>query len=122
MTDRTETLADYRLPLNKAQMKAARTYLAPMLRHAPRNPILLVGALLVGIGGLLVWRNREAIARTASPIIEDARVKGHTLIEEALTKGHKLMEEAKATSAAISAKANSLRHRDEVRDTVSNVY
>ena len=122
MTDRTETLSRYRLPLNSDHMKLARSYMAPMLRYAPRHPMFLVGAVLVGIGGILAWRNRDAIARTASPIFEDARTKGHALIEEALTKGHDLMEEAKVASAKIGAKANGLRHGDKGRDTVSNVY
>ena len=122
MTDRTETLSRYRLPLNNDHIKLARSYMAPMLRYAPRHPMLLVGALLVGVGSILAWRNRESIARTASPIIEDARMKGHALIEEALTKGHDLMEEAKATSAKIGAKANGLRHVDKSQATVSNVY
>lgn len=122
MTDHSETLARYRLPLSRDQVKRAGTYISPMLRYAPRHPLLLVGALLVGVGSFLAWRNREAIARTASPIIEDARMKGHALIEEALTKGHDLMQDAKVASAAISAKANGLRRGDKGRDAVSNVY
>ena len=122
MTDRTETLSRYRLPLNNDHMKLARSYMAPMLRYAPRHPMLLVGALLVGVGSILAWRNREAIARTASPIIEDARMKGHALIEEALSKGHDLMEEAKAAGSAITSKANGMRHSDKKQDSVSNVY
>lgn len=122
MTDPSEFLARYRLPLNKDHVKLARSYMAPMLRYAPRNPLLLVGALLVGVGGILAWRNRETIARTASPIIEDARNKGHALIEEALTKGHDLMQEAKAASAKIATKANGLRHSEKDRDAVTSVY
>lgn len=122
MTDTSDFLARYRLPLNRDHVKLARSYMAPLLRYAPRNPLLLVGALLVGVGGILAWRNRETIARTASPIIDDARVKGHALIDEALTKGHDLMEEAKAASAKIGAKANGVRHGDAGRDTASNVY
>ena len=122
MTDRTETLARHRLPLSRDQISRARTYLAPALRYAPRHPLMLIGALLVGVGSILAWRNREAIARTASPIIEDARMKGHALIEEALSKGHDLMEEAKAAGAAITSKANGLRHSDKKQDAVSDVY
>ena len=122
MTDLSETLARYRLPLSRDRVRRARTYLAPFLRYAPRNSMMLVGVLLVGVGGILAWRNRETIARTASPIIDEARLKGHALIDEALSKGHELMEEAMAASAAIGAKANGRHQGDAGRDAVSNVY
>lgn len=108
MTDHPETLAPYRMPWRRDQMKQLGA-LTPMLRHVPKNPLFLIGAAVIGVAGVLAWRNRERIATAASPVIDDARVKGQALIEEARTKGEALIEQAKATGEAVVAKARTRR-------------
>ena len=122
MTNLSDSLARYRLPLSRDRLKQAGALIAPALRYAPRNPLLLVGALLVGVAGVLAWRNREKIARTATPIIQDARIRGHGLIDEAIVKGQQLMDDAKATTQAISAKTSRLRTGAADRTKVSGGY
>ncbi|MBW8813325.1 MAG: hypothetical protein JF588_07845 [Caulobacterales bacterium] len=108
MTDRPDTLDQYRLPLNRGQMKQAGA-LAPALKYVPKNPFIWIGAAVVGVAGVLAWRNREKIANAAAPVIADARAKGEALIDQASVKGHELIEEAKAKSEAVVAKAKSVR-------------
>jgi len=103
MTDHPETLAPYRMPWRRDQMKQLGA-LTPMLRYVPKNPLFLIGAAAVGIAGVLAWRNREKIAEKASPMIDDAKAKGQALIDEAKTKGEELIEQAKTTSEAVVAK------------------
>ena len=110
MTDNPDTLARYRLPLSRDHIKRAGALVLPALRYAPRNPLMLVG-VLVGLGGYLVWRNREKISRTASPMISNARINGHELIDE-----------AKAVTQVIGAKAARLRRGDAGRTTASGVH
>ncbi|WP_068874712.1 MULTISPECIES: hypothetical protein [unclassified Phenylobacterium] len=108
MTDHPETLAPYRMPWRRDQVKQLGA-LTPMLRYVPRNPLFLIGAAVVGVAGVLAWRNRERIATAASPVIDDARAKGQALIEEARTKGEELIEQAKTTGEAVVAKARTRR-------------
>lgn len=110
MTDRPGTLARYRLPLSRDHIKRAGALVVPALRFAPKNPLLLVG-LLAGLGGYLVWRNRETISRRAGPVIASAR-----------TKGAALVNEARATSQAFGANAARLRRGDAGRSAVSDIY
>ena len=102
MTDQPETLAPYRMPWRRDHMKQAFA-LAPMLRAVPKNPLFLVGAAVIGVAGVLAWRNRERIAATTGPMIDDAKARGQALIEEARTKGEELVEQAKAELPAIPA-------------------
>jgi LPXTG-motif cell wall-anchored protein len=122
MTDNPHTLEHYRLPLSRNNLKQARALMDPALRHAPASPLLLAGALLLGLAGILAWRNRERIAETASPILEDAKAAGQALVTDALIKGHDLMDEARASSMAIGARVARLRRDDAGRSAVSNVY
>jgi len=108
MTDHPETLAPYRMPWRRDQLKQLGA-VTPMLRHVPKNPLFLIGAAVVGVVGVLAWRNREKIATAASPMIDDARAKGQALIEEAKTKGEELIEQAKTTGEAVVAKAKRAR-------------
>ncbi|MBJ7409023.1 MAG: hypothetical protein JHD15_01480 [Phenylobacterium sp.] len=108
MTDHPETLAPYRMPWRRDQMKQLGA-LTPMLRYVPKNPLFLIGAAVVGVAGVMAWRNRERIATAASPVIDDARAKGQALIEEARTKGEELIEQAKSTGEAVVAKAKTRR-------------
>lgn len=103
MTDDPEPLTSYRLSRRRDQMKQAGRF-APGLRFVPRNPALLIGAAVVGVVGMLAWRNRERIARTTGPMIEDAKARGQALIDEARTKGHALVDEAMAKTQALSEK------------------
>ena len=105
MTDNPHTLESYRLPLARGRLKHARALMAPALRYAPRNPLLLAGALLLGVAGILAWRNREPITEAASPILEDAKVRGQALVIDALVKGRAVMDEARASSLSLGAKA-----------------
>jgi hypothetical protein len=109
MTDRPETLDRYRLPVDRGQMKQVSAMAAPVLKYVPKNPFIWIGAALVGVAGVLAWRNREKIANAAGPVIADARAKGEALIDQATAKGHDLIEEAKAKSEAVVAKAKSVR-------------
>ncbi len=118
MTDHPETLAPYRMPWRRDQMKQLGA-LTPMLRYVPKNPLFLLGAAAVGIAGVLAWRNREKIATAASPIIDDARAKGHALIEDAKTKGEELIDQAKATSEAVVAKT---RRRAAPKTTIPDIH
>ena len=43
----------------------------PAMRFVPKNPVFLIGAA-VGIAGFFAWRNREKIARTAGPMLQNA--------------------------------------------------
>lgn len=108
MTDHPETLAPYRMPWRRDQLKQLGA-LTPMLRYVPRNPLFLIGAAVVGVAGVMAWRNREKIATAASPVIDDARTKGQALIEEAKAKGEELIEQARTTGEAVAAKAKRVR-------------
>jgi hypothetical protein len=104
MTDNPETLARHRLPLSRGQLKQAAAF-TPMLKAIPKNPFLWIGAAAIGIAGVVAWRNREKIAATAQPMIDDARAKGEAMIETARAKGEELIEEAKAVGEEVAAKA-----------------
>jgi len=111
MTERSDLLARYRLPISREQLKPAAALAAPAMRFARRNPLMLLGALALGVAGALAWRNREKIAQTAGPLIDDARARGQALVEEAKVKGHDLIEEARAATEALGEKAAGLRRR-----------
>lgn len=108
MTDHPETLAPYRMPWRRDELKQFGA-LAPMMRYVPKNPFLLIGAAALGIAGVLAWRNRDKIATTAGPMIDDARAKGQALVEDARAKGEELIEQAKTTGEAVIAKARTRR-------------
>ena len=108
MTDPRDTLAAFRLPWKRDELKQFG-FLAPALRYVPKNPLLLIGAAAVGIAGVLAWKNREKIATTAGPIIDDARAKGQALVEDARVKGEELIEQAKTTGEAVVAKTRARR-------------
>jgi len=108
MTDHPETLAPYRMPWRRGQLKQLGA-VTPLLRYVPKNPLFLIGAAVVGVAGVLAWRNRERIATAASPVIDDARARGQALIEEAKTKGEELIDQAKTTGEAVVAKARRTR-------------
>jgi hypothetical protein len=119
MTDLKDTLSRYRLPLRRDHLKQARDFAAPAMRYVPRNPLFLVGAALVGIAGFVAWRNREKIASTAGPLIEDARVRGQALMDEAAAKSHALMSEASAKTQELVEGARAKGER--VAEKVSSV-
>ena len=124
MTDLQETLQDalakYRLPLRRDQMKQARSYAAPAMRFASRNPLLLIGAGVLAIAGIVAFTNRKKIAAKAgpmiedakakaAPMIEDAKVKGQAMMDGATAKGQELLETAKTQGKAIAEKLTSGR-------------
>ena len=100
MTDLQETLQDalakYRLPIRRDQLKQARGYAAPAMRFASRNPLLLIGAGVLAIVGIVAFTNRKKIAAKAGPIIEDAKAKAAPMIEDAKVKGQAMMDGATA--------------------------
>jgi hypothetical protein len=108
MTDHPETLERYRMPWRRDHVKQALA-LGPMLRALPKNPLFLIGAAAVGVAGVLAWRNREKIAATAGPMIDDAKAKGQALIDDARAKGEELIDQAKATTEAVVAKTTRSR-------------
>jgi hypothetical protein len=108
MTDHPETLAPYRMPWRRDQVKQLGP-LTPMLRYVPKNPLFLIGAAVIGVAGVLAWRNRDRIASAAGPVIDDARAKGQALIEDAKHKGEELIEQAKTTGEAVAAKVKRTR-------------
>ena len=121
MTDHPETLAPYRMPWRRDQMKQLGA-LTPILRYVPKNPLFLIGAAAIGVAGVLAWRNREKIATAASPMIDDARIKGHALIEDAKIKGEELIEQAKTTGEAVVAKAARVRRRATPEKPILDVH
>ena len=133
MTDHPETLARYRLPLRRDHLKQAGALALPLLRRAPKNPLLLIGAAVIGIAGVLAWRNRDKIAATAQPIIDDARTKGQALMDDAKSRGQSLVEEAKAkgddlieaardAGETVVAKARSVRRGAAAEKAVSDIH
>ena len=108
MPDNPETLSRYRLPWRRDRLGQAGGA-GSALRVIPRNPALLIGAAVLGVVGVLAWRNRDRIARTTAPLIEDAKVKGQELIEDAKLKGQELIDEAKAKTQALGEKAARVR-------------
>lgn len=114
MTDNPTTLDTRRPTVSRDRLKqvgAMVPMLRPALRYAPKHPALLIGAAVLGVVGVMAWRNREKIAQKTSPMIEDAKVKGQALIEEARTKGEELIEQAKTTTEAVAAKASRSRRK-----------
>src|SRR5438105_1320942 len=53
----------------------------PIARFVPKNPVILAGAAAVGLVAFLAWRNRERIAATARPLLQDAAERGRALKE-----------------------------------------
>lgn len=121
MTDHPDTLAPYRTPWRRDQLKQLGA-LTPMLRYVPKNPLFLIGAAVVGVAGVLAWRNREKIATAASPMIDDARLKGQAMVEDAKVKGEQLIEQAKTTGEAVVAKAARVRRRATPEKTVPDIH
>jgi hypothetical protein len=133
MTDLREILSRYRLPLRRDHLKQARALAAPAMRYVPRNPLFLIGAALVGIAGFVAWKNREKIASTAGPLIEDARARGQALMDEAAAKSQALMGEAtaktqellegaKATGEAVAEKVSSVRRGAAGRRAPTDIH
>jgi hypothetical protein len=118
MTDHPETLAPYRMPWRRDQLKQLGA-LTPMLRYVPKNPLFLIGAAAVGIAGVFAWRNREKIAATTGPLIDDAKARGHALIEDAKVKGEELIDQAKTTTEAVVART---RRRAAPKTTIPDIH
>jgi hypothetical protein len=55
--------------------------LAPLARYVPKHPALLVGAAVLGLVGMMAWRNRERIAEKARPMLQNAAERGAALRE-----------------------------------------
>ena len=109
MVDNPETLERYRLPLRGDRLRQAATFAGPAMKLARRNPFILIGAAVVGVAGVLAWRNRDKIAAKAQPLIDDAKMKGQALIEDAKLKGEELIDQARTAGEAVAAKAKRTR-------------
>jgi hypothetical protein len=92
------------------------------LRVIPRNPLLLIGAAVVGIVGVLAWRNRERIAQKTAPLIEDAKARGQELIEDAKVMGQELIDDAKAKTQALGEKAARVRRGAAAEKTTPELH
>jgi hypothetical protein len=101
MTDHPDTLARFRLPLRRDQMKQAREFAAPATRFATKNPLLLIGAGVLAVAGIVIWANREKIGAKAGPLLEEAKAKGLELMDEARTRSATLIDEAKTRSQTL---------------------
>lgn len=122
MTDQPETLAPYRMPWRRDQVKQA-VALAPMLRALPKNPLFLIGAAVVGVAGVMAWRNRDKIAARTGPMIDDAKARGQALIDDARVKGEELIEQAKTTTEEVVAKATRSRKKAApITPTVTEIH
>jgi hypothetical protein len=97
MTDHPEILSRYRLPWRRDQLKQGGKWSAAM-RYGPG---MLIGAAILGVAGFLAWKNRDKIAATAGPMIENAKARGQTLLEEARARSSTLIDEAKARSSTL---------------------
>jgi hypothetical protein len=83
--------------------------IVPYARYVPKNPAILIGAAVLGVVGVLAWRNRAKIAATTRPLLQNAAAKGQELVEHAKAKGEELVETAKSTGETLAAKAKSIR-------------
>lgn len=69
-------------PLSREGLKrlgAIAPVVRPIVRYAPKNPVLLIGAAALGVAGVLAWRNRRRIAEAARPLLENAATRGHAM-------------------------------------------
>lgn len=110
MTDDPEVLAEHRIPWRRDPLKRKRA------QAARRGGGMLVSAVVLGVAGFFAWRNRERIARTAGPMIDDAKsrsldmldkaaAKSHDMMDDAALKGHRLVDTARTRGQALAAKA-----------------
>ncbi|ODT87877.1 hypothetical protein [Phenylobacterium sp. SCN 70-31] len=108
MVDLPKTLESYRMPWRRDPLKQGAA-LAPVMRYAARHPALLVGAAVVGLAGVLAWRNREKIGAAAQPVLDDARHKGQALLDDAKAKGEALVDQARTAGEKVAARARTRR-------------
>ncbi len=121
MTYHPERAARDRLRSSADHMRRAAAA-APLVRYARRNPILLIGAAVVGIVGVFAWRNRDRISAEAGPLIRDARVKGQSLLEEARIRGGDLIEQARTATSAMATKATRSLDRDSISEPFRDTH
>jgi hypothetical protein len=122
MVDTPDTLERHRLPLNRGQLAQAATLARPALMFARRNPFILIGAAVVGVAGMMAWRNRDKIAARAQPLIDDAKLKGQAMIEDAKLRGEELIEQAKSAGEAVAAKATRSRRSAAAETTTPEIH
>jgi hypothetical protein len=53
----------------------------PYARYVPRHPAMMIGAAVLGLAGMLAWRNREKIKAAATPLLQNAAARGAELRE-----------------------------------------
>jgi hypothetical protein len=121
MTDNPETLQRYRLPLQRDRLKQAAA-MAPFLRYVPKNPLFLLGAAVVGMAGVMAWRNRERIATAAGPMIDDARAKGQALVDDAKLKARDLVDEARVQTQKVGDRIAAARRGSSADEITSELH
>jgi hypothetical protein len=110
MTEQPEVLAERRA----WQRKVLKHQRAEAARKGGAGVFL--GMLALGVAGFFAWRNRDRIAQTARPMIDDAKAKSldmldkaaaksHDVMDNAATTGHRLVDTAKTRGQALAAKA-----------------
>jgi hypothetical protein len=98
-------------------------------RGGRRGTGALLSMIALGVAGFFAWRNRDRIAATARPMIEDAKVKGrdmvdkaaarsHDMLDQAAVTGHKLVDNAKDKGQALAAKARARREAGDEPPTI----
>lgn len=107
MNDLSKTLERYRLPLSRDHLKA--TGRLATLGRGKLNPFMLLGAAVVGLAGVVAWRNRAKIREAATPVLANASAKSEALIDQAAARGHALIDEARARTKAVASRARNLR-------------
>jgi hypothetical protein len=108
MTYQNETPSRFRMP-SRGQLMQARHLAGPAMVFARRNPVILIGAAVLGVAGMMAWRNRERIAARAQPMIDEARTRGQAMIEDAKVRGEELIDQARTAGEAVAAKAGRKR-------------
>lgn len=95
-----KTVAQY-APRSGA-MSQARRYARPAMRFAGRNPMLLIGAGLLAVAGVVAYANRRRIAETARPVVEEAKVRGQALVDSAGARSQEFMDAARAKGGELA--------------------
>ena len=59
MTDYSQTTTSPGMTDRARDILKRGAAVAPFVRYVPKHPALLIGAAVVGVAGVLAWRNRK---------------------------------------------------------------
>lgn len=90
-------------------MGRARRMAAPAMRFASRNPVLMIGAGVLALAGVVAYANRRRIAASAGPLVEEAKVRGRALMDTAGARGQALLEAARTKGGELAEKVKMRR-------------